>query len=72
MVDAVKEADVKPEQIEYVNAHGTSTHHNDLFETRAVKVAFGDAASNLKIDSYKVYDWTSARSSRSRYNLLSV
>lgn len=53
MVDAMKEADVKPEQIEYVNAHGTSTHHNDLFETRAVKVAFGDAASNLKINSTK-------------------
>ncbi len=53
MVDAMKEADVKPEQIEYVNAHGTSTHHNDLFETRAVKAAFGDAASNLKINSTK-------------------
>ena len=53
MVNAMKEADVKPEQIEYVNAHGTSTHHNDLFETRAVKVAFGDAASNLKINSTK-------------------
>ncbi len=50
---AMKEADVKPEQIEYINAHGTSTHHNDLFETRAIKYAFGDAAKDVVINSTK-------------------
>ena len=44
MTLAMKEAGVKPEDVSYINAHGTSTHHNDLFETRAIKAAFGDAA----------------------------
>ena len=50
---AMKEADVAPEQIDYINAHGTSTHHNDLFETRAIKYALGDAAKNVQINSTK-------------------
>lgn len=50
---AMKEAGVKPEEVDYINAHGTSTHHNDLFETRAVKLAFGDAAKDLYINSTK-------------------
>lgn len=51
---AMKEAGVTPEQIDYINAHGTSTHHNDLFETRAIKLALGDEASkNVKINSTK-------------------
>lgn len=41
---AIKEAGKKPEDVDYINAHGTSTHHNDLFETRAVKLALSDAA----------------------------
>ena len=49
----MKDAGVNPEEITYINAHGTSTHHNDLFETRAIKLAFGDEASNLKINSTK-------------------
>ena len=53
MTDAMKEAGVKPEEVDYINAHGTSTHHNDLFETRAIKAAFGDAAKGLKINSTK-------------------
>ena len=53
MVDAMKEADVKPEQIEYVNAHGTSTHHNDLFETIAIKKTFGEHAKEMKVNSTK-------------------
>lgn len=53
MTDAMKEAGVKPEEVEYINAHGTSTHHNDLFETRAIKLALGDAAENVKINSTK-------------------
>lgn len=50
---AIKEAGKKPEDVDYINAHGTSTHHNDLFETRAVKLALGDATKNVKISSTK-------------------
>ena len=50
---AMKEAEVTPEQVDYINAHGTSTHHNDLFETRAIKLAFGDVAKDLYINSTK-------------------
>lgn len=50
---AMKEAGVKPEEISYINAHGTSTHHNDLFETYAIKKAFGDAAKDVVINSTK-------------------
>lgn len=53
MTNAMKEAGVQPEEVDYINAHGTSTHHNDLFETRAIKMAFGDAAKQLKINSTK-------------------
>ncbi len=42
---AMEEGGVKPEQIDYINAHGTSTHHNDLFETRAIELALGETAS---------------------------
>ncbi len=41
------------EDITYINAHGTGTHHNDLFETRAIKLLFGDHAKNIKINSTK-------------------
>lgn len=50
---AMKDAGVKPEEIDYINAHGTSTHMNDLFETRAVKIAMGDAAYKCKVSSTK-------------------
>lgn len=53
MTLAMEDAQVKPEQVTYINAHGTSTHHNDLFETRAIKAAFGDAAQKLYINSTK-------------------
>ncbi|MBQ7776564.1 MAG: beta-ketoacyl-ACP synthase II [Lachnospiraceae bacterium] len=53
MTFAMKDAGVEPEQVTYINAHGTSTHHNDLFETRAIKIAFGEAASKLYINSTK-------------------
>lgn len=50
---AMKDGCVKPEDIEYINAHGTSTHHNDLFETKAIKAAFGDHAYKVHINSTK-------------------
>lgn len=50
---AIKDAGAKPEDIDYVNAHGTSTHHNDLFETKAIKLALGDHAYQVKINSTK-------------------
>ncbi|MBQ7955971.1 MAG: beta-ketoacyl-ACP synthase II [Lachnospiraceae bacterium] len=50
---AVADAGVAKEEITYINAHGTSTHHNDLFETRAIKLAFGEHAKNIKINSTK-------------------
>lgn len=50
---AMEEGGVSPEQVDYINAHGTSTHHNDLFETRAIHMAFGDAAENVMINSTK-------------------
>ncbi len=53
MENAMREAGLAPEQIDYINAHGTSTHHNDLFETRAIKLALGDAAYKVKINSTK-------------------
>ncbi len=53
MMDAMKEAGVSPEEVNYINAHGTSTHHNDLFETRAIKLALGDAAYKVPISSTK-------------------
>ncbi len=50
---AMNDAGVKPEDVDYINAHGTSTHMNDLFETRAIKLALGDAAKNVKVNSTK-------------------
>ena len=50
---AMKEAKVAPSEVQYINAHGTSTHHNDLFETYAIKKAFGDAAKDIVINSTK-------------------
>ncbi len=53
MANAIKDAGMKPEDVDYVNAHGTSTHHNDLFETKAIKLALGDHAYKVKINSTK-------------------
>lgn len=50
---ALKDAGIAPEKIDYINAHGTSTHHNDLIETMAVKKALGDHAYKVKINSTK-------------------
>ena len=53
MLDCLKDAGMQPEEIEYINAHGTSTKKNDMFETMAYKGAFGDHAKKLKISSIK-------------------
>lgn len=50
---AILDAGITPDQIDYVNAHGTSTHHNDLFETMAIKSALGTHAKKVKINSTK-------------------
>lgn len=53
MTNAINEAGIKPSDIDYINAHGTSTHHNDLFETKAIKLALGEDAYKVKINSTK-------------------
>lgn len=53
MTNAINDAGIKPEKVFYINAHGTGTHHNDLFETRAIKLAFGEHAKEMKINSTK-------------------
>lgn len=53
MTNAVKDAGLPLDAVQYINAHGTSTHLNDLVETRAIKKAFGDHAKDIKINSTK-------------------
>ena len=53
MVMALKNAGVNPDQVDYLNAHGTSTPLGDLNETNAIKAAFGDAAKRLVVNSTK-------------------
>lgn len=50
---ALEDAGLKPEEIQYYNAHGTGTHANDSGETKMVKLAFGEHAKNLKVSSTK-------------------
>ena len=50
---AVKEAGIDPTLVNYINAHGTSTHMNDATETKAIKAAFGDHAKNIAVNSTK-------------------
>ncbi len=53
MTNGVKDAGLPLDAVQYINAHGTSTHLNDLVETRAIKKAFGDHAKDIKINSTK-------------------
>ena len=50
---AMKEAKVTPDQVDHINAHGTGTHHNDLFETKAIRLALGEAADHVVVNSTK-------------------
>ncbi len=53
MIRAMEDADIKPEDIDYINAHGTSTHLNDLTETKAIKTALGEKADKVMVSSTK-------------------
>jgi len=53
MVMALKDADIKAEEVSYINAHGTSTPYNDKFETTAIKSAFGEYAYKIPVSSTK-------------------
>ena len=53
MENAMKDAGIKPEEVTYINAHGTATHLNDKFETMAVKKAFGEASKKVMVSSTK-------------------
>ena len=53
MTMALKDANITPDQVGYINAHGTSTHLNDAGETMAIKTAFGDHAYKLMVSSTK-------------------
>ena len=53
MTNAIKDAGIKPEDVQYINAHGTSTHLGDLAEIRAVKSVFGDHATKVMVNSTK-------------------
>lgn len=50
---AINDAGIEPAQIDYINAHGTSTYYNDLYETMAIKSVFGEDAKNVSISSTK-------------------
>ena len=53
MLNACNDAGVSTDDIDYINAHGTSTHHNDLFETKAIKLTFREHAYDIMINSTK-------------------
>jgi 3-oxoacyl-[acyl-carrier-protein] synthase II len=53
MQNALEDAGMKPEEIDYINVHGTSTHVGDISEAKAIKEVFGDAAYKLNISSTK-------------------
>ena len=53
MTNAIKDAGIETQEIDYINAHGTSTHYNDKLETMAIKRVFGDSAYSIPVSSTK-------------------
>ena len=53
MTNALKDAGVQSHEVDYINAHGTSTHYNDKLETMAIKQVFGDSAYSIPVSSTK-------------------
>ena len=53
IIRAIEDAKIKPEDIDYINAHGTSTHLNDSTETLAIKTALGEASRKVMVSSTK-------------------
>ena len=53
MARALRNANIKPEEVDYINAHGTSTQLNDAIETKAIKATFGEHAKKLMVSSTK-------------------
>jgi 3-oxoacyl-[acyl-carrier-protein] synthase II len=53
MMNAIKDAGIRVQDVDYINAHGTSTHYNDKLETMAIKKVFGDSASSIPVSSTK-------------------
>jgi 3-oxoacyl-[acyl-carrier-protein] synthase II len=53
MLNAIKDAGIQPQDVDYINAHGTSTHYNDKLETMAIKQVFGDSAYSIPVSSTK-------------------
>jgi 3-oxoacyl-[acyl-carrier-protein] synthase II len=53
MTNAIRDAGIQPHEIDYINAHGTSTHYNDKLETMAIKRVFGDSAYSIPVSSTK-------------------
>ncbi len=63
MERALADANLKPEDIDYINVHGTSTHVGDISEAKAIKAVFGDAAYRAQHQFYQVNDWSPPRCS---------
>jgi 3-oxoacyl-[acyl-carrier-protein] synthase II len=53
MTNAIKDAEIQPHEVDYINAHGTSTYYNDRLETMAIKRVFGDSAYSIPVSSTK-------------------
>ena len=53
MREALRDSDIAADEVDYINAHGTSTPYNDKFETAAIKSVFGDHAKKLAVSSTK-------------------